>query len=142
MQIDLNWFAVFVAAVAAFVFGWLWYSPLLFGKVWMKEVWNNKQMSVTAIDITRTLIIALTLQVLAAFVMAHLLGIQWENMSSSANSYRLAVETSLWMWAAFMLPLNLSGYLWEGRKLKLALIGAGQSLSALILTAVILTALS
>jgi len=35
----LNWFAVIVAALSNFLIGGLWYSPLLFGKVWMKE--NN-----------------------------------------------------------------------------------------------------
>ncbi len=35
----LNWFAVIVAALSNFLIGGLWYSPILFGKVWMKE--NN-----------------------------------------------------------------------------------------------------
>lgn len=35
----LNWFAVVTAALSNFLIGGLWYSPVLFGKVWMKE--NN-----------------------------------------------------------------------------------------------------
>ena len=35
----LNYFAVFAAAVSTFVLGGLWYSPLLFGKAWMRA--NN-----------------------------------------------------------------------------------------------------
>lgn len=35
----LNWMAVLVAALSNFLIGGLWYSPLLFGKPWMKE--NN-----------------------------------------------------------------------------------------------------
>ena len=31
---DVNWIAVIVGAVAAFLVGWLWYSPMLFGKTW------------------------------------------------------------------------------------------------------------
>lgn len=31
---DVNWLAVIVGAVAAFLVGWLWYSPMLFGKGW------------------------------------------------------------------------------------------------------------
>jgi hypothetical protein len=34
-----NWIAVFVAGISAFVLGGVWYSPVLFGKAWMKE--NN-----------------------------------------------------------------------------------------------------
>jgi hypothetical protein len=36
---SINWLATVVAAISAFVLGWLWYSPTLFGKAWMKE--NN-----------------------------------------------------------------------------------------------------
>lgn len=32
----INWLAVVAAAAATFVIGGLWYSPLLFGKAWMK----------------------------------------------------------------------------------------------------------
>lgn len=35
----LNWWAVLVAALSTFLIGGLWYSPVLFGKLWMKE--NN-----------------------------------------------------------------------------------------------------
>lgn len=30
----VNWIAVLIGAVAAFLLGWLWYSPMLFGKRW------------------------------------------------------------------------------------------------------------
>lgn len=30
----VNWLAVIVGAVAAFILGWLWYSPKLFGTKW------------------------------------------------------------------------------------------------------------
>jgi hypothetical protein len=35
----LNYFAVVAAALSTFVLGGLWYSPLLFGKAWMRA--NN-----------------------------------------------------------------------------------------------------
>ena len=34
---NLNWLAIIVAAVSAFILGGLWYSPLMFAKRWMKE---------------------------------------------------------------------------------------------------------
>lgn len=33
----INYWAVLVAAVSSFILGGLWYSPMLFGKAWMKE---------------------------------------------------------------------------------------------------------
>jgi hypothetical protein len=35
----INWLAVLAAAISTFVLGGFWYSPLLFGRSWMKE--NN-----------------------------------------------------------------------------------------------------
>jgi Protein of unknown function (DUF1761) len=37
MSGHVNWMAVIAAAVATFVIGGLWYSPLLFGRAWMGE---------------------------------------------------------------------------------------------------------
>ena len=34
---QLNYLAIFVAALSTFLIGGLWYSPLLFSKAWMKE---------------------------------------------------------------------------------------------------------
>lgn len=34
---DINWLAVLVAALSAFVVGGLWYSPMLAGKAWQAE---------------------------------------------------------------------------------------------------------
>jgi len=36
---SINWLAVLVAGISAFILGGIWYSPALFGKAWMKE--NN-----------------------------------------------------------------------------------------------------
>ncbi len=33
----INWLAVLVAGISAFVIGGVWYSPALFGKAWMSE---------------------------------------------------------------------------------------------------------
>lgn len=34
----INWISVLVAALAAFAIGGLWYSPLLFSKIWQREL--------------------------------------------------------------------------------------------------------
>ena len=39
----VNWLAISVAAISAFVLGGIWYSPALFGKAWMAE--NNFNVS-------------------------------------------------------------------------------------------------
>lgn len=34
---SINWLAILVAGISAFVLGGVWYSPALFGKAWMKD---------------------------------------------------------------------------------------------------------
>ena len=34
LTMGVSWLGVIVGAVAAFLVGWLWYSPVLFGKRW------------------------------------------------------------------------------------------------------------
>lgn len=41
---QINFLAVFVTAVAGFLIGWLWYSPVLFAKPWMAELKITEQM--------------------------------------------------------------------------------------------------
>ena len=33
----LNWLAIIVSALAFFALGAVWYTPVAFGKIWMKE---------------------------------------------------------------------------------------------------------
>lgn len=35
---NINWPSVVVAALSGFVLGFIWYSPILFGRVWRAEV--------------------------------------------------------------------------------------------------------
>lgn len=35
---SINWISVLVASLAAFAIGGLWYSPLLFSKIWQREL--------------------------------------------------------------------------------------------------------
>jgi hypothetical protein len=35
---EVNYLAVLLATVATMVLGFLWYSPILFGNVWMKQI--------------------------------------------------------------------------------------------------------
>ena len=38
MFADVNWLAVLVCTIASVFLGFIWYTPILFGKIWMKEL--------------------------------------------------------------------------------------------------------
>lgn len=68
---DINYYAVIVAALLSFAVGGLWYSPLLFGKLWLEE------MQIKAEDLKQkpsVFILSLVFSLLAVFIIADLLG--------------------------------------------------------------------
>lgn len=69
---QLNYLAVFVAAVSTFLLGSLWYAPFLFGKAWMKE--NNFKEEDLKQGMAKILISALVLELVMAFNLAAFIG--------------------------------------------------------------------
>lgn len=41
----LNWWAIIVSSISAFVLGGIWYSPLMFGNAWMKVAGMTEEMA-------------------------------------------------------------------------------------------------
>ena len=35
---DVNWVAIIVGAVVAFILGWVWYSPIMFSETWKQGI--------------------------------------------------------------------------------------------------------
>lgn len=70
---QLNIWAILAATVAAFVIGGLWYSPVLFGKMWMRangfteqDVAKGNQAKIFGIAFVFTLIMAVNLAMFLA----------------------------------------------------------------------------
>jgi hypothetical protein len=103
---QINFLAVAVAAIASFVIGGLWYSNLMFAKIWMKE---SGMVKVFGISFLLSLIICFNL---AAF-----LGPQ-SDLKWGLTAGGLAGIG----WVAASFGIN---YLFEQRSMKLFLINAG-----------------
>jgi len=70
---NLNWLAIIVSAVSAFVLGGLWYSPLMFAKRWMKETGITEE-STKNTNMTKVFSLAFILSFIAAFFLAMFIG--------------------------------------------------------------------
>ena len=84
----LNYLAVVAAAVAYMILGALWYSPLLFGAVWMKGIGKTKEQ-ITADFSPVNYIIALIFSFLAAYGIARFM--LWTGGDSIADAIKIAV---------------------------------------------------
>src|SRR5438445_2316691 len=133
-MVHVNYLAVLVAAVAVFVLGWLWYSPLLFFKPWMRLRGMDPVAAMAGakmpggkllIELARCLVLA---YVIARFVA--LLGI---------TSWLGAVHFGLFLWIGFPVILLTGSVLWEKIPWKVARITAGGWIAQLLVIPIIVS---
>jgi hypothetical protein len=113
---EVNLLAVLAAAVASFVLGGLWYSPMLFAKVWQREAGiSDAQLQNANMGLIFGL--AFVLSLLAAFVFALFLG------PRPPLALGLGAGASAGLcWVASSFGIN---YLFERKSFKLFLINGG-----------------
>ena len=70
---NLNWLAIVVAAISAFVLGGLWYSPLMFVKRWMKETGITEEDTKNT-NMIKLFSFAFILSFIASFFLAMFIG--------------------------------------------------------------------
>src|SRR5438094_7949686 len=130
----VNYPAVLVAAFAVFVLGWLWYSPLLFYKPWMRLRGMDPVAAMAGakmpggkllIELARCLVLA---YVIARFVA--LLGV---------STWMGAVHLGLFLWIGFPVILLTGSILWETVPWKVAAIHAGDGLVKLVVISIIVS---
>ncbi len=66
---DVNWLAVIVGTVLAFLLGWLWYSPFLFAKKWAEGVRININGG------SGPMLLAMIAQIASTFLLAWSIGV-------------------------------------------------------------------
>ncbi len=91
---NVNWLAVIVGAVLSFLAGWLWYSPILFGKKWAE---GSRVELGSADDMPK---LAMGAQALALLLISTLIGI-----TAASNALMAAIVAILGI-AAFSVSVG------------------------------------
>lgn len=137
MFIDINYFAVFLAAVASMGVGFFWYSPMFLGKPWMKE----RGMTPTSLkkaqkQMGRLYGLSFLVSLITACVLAHAIYIyQVFYISSPLTAGFL---TAFWMWLGFVLPVQITATLFGNQNWKLLTIDTGYQLAAVLTMGIVL----
>jgi hypothetical protein len=113
---EVNWIAIVVAAVASFLLGGLWYSPVLFARAWQREAGITDEQLKNA-NMGKIFGLAFILCLLAAWMFATFLGPR----PSLALGFGAGFSAGLF-WVAASFGIN---YLFERRSFKLFLINGG-----------------
>ena len=125
-MIHLNYLAVVGAAVACFVFGWLWYGPL-FGKLWARLMGMPADVKPTSAQMARGMILSLVGALLMSFVLAHSVQV-WQpsrwNAGANGALWMYGFFAGLFTWIGFYIPQLFSALSWEGKSPKLFFLNA------------------
>ncbi len=136
VNVDINYWAVLLAAVANMALGFLWYGPL-FGKQWMSLMGMPKdKMSSMKSGMSKAYALAFVGSLVMAYTLAHSL--------IFASSYLLVsglgagLMAGFWSWLGFIAPVTLGTVLWEGKPWKLWFLLNGYYLVTLLVMGSIL----
>jgi hypothetical protein len=135
-MMQVNIWAVLVAAVASMIVGSLWYGPL-FGKAFMSATGMDKLSPEAKEAMKKSMTLTYLWQFIASAVMFYVLAWLISNLHQGTVSGSL--QAAFWAWLGFIVPLKFGDSLWGG-KMVLFWIGIGNSLLTLLIGAAIIGA--
>ncbi len=130
---------IIIATIAQFILGALWYSPLMFGKIWMTVMEKGHVSKEELQKLQKEMMPFYGLQfVLTLWTTFHLARLATV-VGGGISIYGLAV----WLWLGFLLPLDIGSVIWANTKKKfwvkqIAVMG-GMQIVGLLLAAWILS---
>ena len=136
----INLLGVLVAAISSMVAGFLWYSPLLFAKPWVREMGydlNDKaKMEEMKKGAGPAYAGSFVAGLLSAFMLA--LFIHW----TKAEGWQFGVLIGFHVWLGFVATVQFTGVLFMKQSMKLFAINTGYQLVCYVVMGAILGAWS
>ena len=130
-MIEVNYLAVLLAGIVSMVIGFLWYSPLLFAKPWMKLMgYTAESMKKMQKQMGPMYGVSFVLSLVMAFVLSHV-----TTMSEAYFHYphlMSALTSAFWMWLGFVVPVQATDVIFGGKSWKLFGINTGYQLASLL----------
>jgi hypothetical protein len=138
-ELNINITAVLVAAIANFILGFLWYTPL-FGKAWAKEIGIDMTRKPTGGEMAKGMTFMVVGNFFMAYVFAHN-NAAWSFVpgANEMSTSLTIINAAFFTWLGFYLPVDLSRVAWEKASWKLFGINTGYHFLTLLVAATILT---
>ena len=133
----INLFAVLVAAISTMVVGFLWYSPLLFVKPWMREMGYDPNDKARMEEMKKSAGPAYGGSFVASLVSAFVLALFLHWLRAESLDFGVAVGFHVWL--GFVATVQLTGVLFMKQSMKLFAINTGYQLVCYLVMSAILT---
>ncbi len=123
---NLNLLAVLVAAISTMVIGFLWYSPILFAKPWMREMGYDPEDKARVKEMQKSAGPAYMGSFIASLVSAFILALffHWLHV----QNLNLGLLVAFHVWLGFVATVQLTGVLFMKQSMKLFAINTGYQL--------------
>ncbi len=137
MNVQVNYVAVLIAAVASMAVGFAWYSKALFGKQWMKlKGYTAESLKKAQKEMGKLYGLSFVLALITAYVLFHI-------MTFSKHYYGYSnlvtgLSSAFWVWVGFVMPVQLTDQIFGDKNWKLFYINTGYQLASLLLMGVVL----
>lgn len=122
----INFWAVLVAAVATMVIGFLWYSPILFARPWMRLMGydpdDKSKLAEMQKGAGKLYAITFVATLVSAVVLAKFVDV------TSVNRVFYGMKVGFAVWLGFVATVQLTGALFGKQPIKLFLINTGYQL--------------
>lgn len=122
----LNWLAILVAAVSTMVLGFLWYSPLLFAKPWMREMGYDPNDKEKTQEMQKSAGPAYAGSFVASIISAFTLALVFHAMRTDSLHHGLMASFHIWL--GFVATVQFTGALFAKQSMKLFAINTGYQL--------------
>ena len=130
---NVNLLAVLVAAIATFVLGAFWYSPVLFAKQWMRAQGHTPEaLEQMKKGVTKAYAVSVLCYLVMAYVMALLASY------TQATSFAQGLWLGFLSWLGFVATTGLTANLFSSKPILAWVIDAGYQLAYLLLMGVVL----
>jgi hypothetical protein len=133
-------FKINMAAVAInFILGFVWYTAL-FAKAWTKEMGYDPKMRPDKKTMLKGMALMITGNFLFVWVLAWTMaGWQFIPKAKEMGPLVNAINSAIFLWLGFYVPVHLSTIVWEKKSWKLFFINGGYHLASLLVVAPILS---
>jgi hypothetical protein len=141
MIVEVNYLSVVAAAVSSMALGFLWYSHILFGKMWIKEKGlTAESLKENQKGMAPLYGLSVFLGLVTAYVLYHVM-----SLSLAFYDYPLlstGLTSAFWMWLGFVMPVQATGTIFGNKNWKLFGIDTGFQLASLLLMGIVLAMLA
>lgn len=138
MEFKINFIAVVVAVPINFILGMVWYTAL-FGKPWMKEMGYDPNMRPDKKQMLKGMALSILGSFLFVWVLAWTMaGWQFIPKAKEMGALVNGINSAIFIWLGFFVPVHLSKVVWENHSWKLFFINSGYNLVSALIAAIIL----